>query len=311
MVRPATSRPVTSRPVTFRPVAPDDFEAALELLIADEEHSTGGRSRLGISDLRVWLSGLDYDEDTWLVEEDGRIVALGWHEPEGEVSFAAGAVHPDVRGRGLGAELVARGVARARAAGAARLHYGTIARDKGAPELLTAHGFREVRRFYRMAIEVDGPPSVPSLPAGLAIETFREDEAEAFHHALDDAFQDHWEHHPQPWQEWWKRHRDTPGYDPTLWFVVRDGDEIAAIARNDANRNDGGWVGALGVRRPWRGRGLGKALLLHTFAELHRRGITRVSLGVDAENPTGATRLYQGVGMTVEMEHVIYEKSLA
>jgi ribosomal protein S18 acetylase RimI-like enzyme len=70
-------------------------------------------------------------------------------------------------------------------------------------------------------------------------------------------------------------------------------------------------VGALGVRRPWRGRGLGRALLLRTFAEFRRRGVTRVTLGVDAENPTGATRLYESVGMDVELEAVVYEKTLA
>jgi ribosomal protein S18 acetylase RimI-like enzyme len=65
------------------------------------------------------------------------------------------------------------------------------------------------------------------------------------------------------------------------------------------------------VRRPWRGRGLGRALLLHTFAEFQRRGMNRISLGVDAENPTGATRLYESVGMIVEAEQVVFEKALA
>ena len=95
-----------------------------------------------------------------------------------------------------------------------------------------------------------------------------------------------------------------------MWFVVRDGDEIAATVRNDPDREGGGYVGALGVRRAWRGRGLGRALLLQTFAEFHRRGVHRVTLGVDAESPTGATRLYESVGMTVESETLVFEKSL-
>ena len=70
-------------------------------------------------------------------------------------------------------------------------------------------------------------------------------------------------------------------------------------------------MAALGVRRPWRGRGVGRALLLHTFGEFHRRGVDRVSLGVDAENPTGATRLYESVGMNTVLEQSVYEKSLA
>ena len=95
---------------------------------------------------------------------------------------------------------------------------------------------------------------------------------------------------------------------PRAWG---DGGEIAAVVRNDPDRNGGGLVGALGVRRAWRGRGLGRALLLHTFGEFHRRGTGRVTLGVDSSNPTGATQLYESVGMHVELENVVWEKILA
>jgi mycothiol synthase len=295
----------------FRPITPDELEAAAELLALDEAHTLGRPSRIGLTDLRAWLSGADPEKDTWLVEEDGRFVALGWHEANGDLSFAVGVVHPEARGRGLGGRLVEQATARAREMGAKRLHYAALEPDAGAPALLTGHGFREVRRFYEMGIALDGTPPAPTLPDGLVLDTFRVEEAEAFHAALDEAFQDHWEHHSRPWEEWWAKQQNVPDFDPTLWFVVRDGDEIAATARNDANRNGGGWVGALGVRRTWRGKGLGKALLLHTFGEFHRRGIDRVSLGVDAESPTGATRLYESAGMTVEIEQVVYEKALA
>src|SRR5205807_1650633 len=97
------------------------------------------------------------------------------------------------------------------------------------------------------------------------------------------------------------------GDDRSLWFLVRDGDEIAAIVRNDL-RDTAGYVGIMGVRRPWRGRGLGKALLYRTFHEFVRRGLTRVTLHVDAESPTGATKLYESVGMHVESETVTFER---
>jgi GNAT superfamily N-acetyltransferase len=97
---------------------------------------------------------------------------------------------------------------------------------------------------------------------------------------------------------------------PTLWFLVREGDEIAGVIRNDPERSGGGYVGAVGVRRAWRGNGVGRVLLLRTFAEFYSRGVSRVTLGVDAESPTGATKLYEGVGMTIEMAAVVYEKAL-
>jgi ribosomal protein S18 acetylase RimI-like enzyme len=80
--------------------------------------------------------------------------------------------------------------------------------------------------------------------------------------------------------------------------------------RNYPNRNGGGWVDALGVRRAYRGRGLAKALLYRTFGEFHARGVNRISLGVDAQNPTGATKLYESVGMRPELELVTFEKAL-
>ena len=58
-----------------------------------------------------------------------------------------------------------------------------------------------------------------------------------------------------------------------------------------------GWVGILGVRSPWRRRGLGDALLRASFAALYERGLRRVGLGVDTENVTGALRLYERAGM--------------
>lgn len=296
----------------FRPYRNEDLEAVTALLRADEERSTGRPSRIGTDDLRAWLAGVTLATDTWLAEEDGRPAAFGWHELNADVAFSVGVVDPAHRGRGLGTALVRRAIDRAREAGAARLHYAALADDADAPRLFEAHGLREVRRFYDMAIELEGPPPSPSLPDGLVLDRFRgPEEAQAFHHALDEAFQDHWEHHGRSWEEWWERQTSMPDHDPTLWFVVRDAGEIAATARNDPHRNGGGWVGALGVRRAWRGRGLAKALLLHTFGEFHRRGVNRVSLGVDAENPSGATHLYERVGMVKELEQVVYERALA
>ena len=105
------------------------------------------------------------------------------------------------------------------------------------------------------------------------------------------------------------RRQNAHDVDPTLWFLVRDGDEIAArpqragAKRRRVRRRD---------RRAaaWRGKGIGRALLLRTFAEFYSRGVHRVTLGVDAESPTGATRLYESVGMNVEDAIVVYEKAL-
>jgi mycothiol synthase len=149
------------------------------------------------------------------------------------------------------------------------------------------------------------------LPDGLRVEPFSTELAEAFHAALEEAFADHWEYRPEPFEVWWQRQLAKPEHDPSLWFLVRSEELVVAAARNDPKRSGGGWIGALGVRPDWRGRGLAKTLLLHSFGEFHRRGERRVGLGVDSENATGATKLYESVGMVVDTEQVVWEKLLA
>ncbi len=183
----------------------------------------------------------------------------------------------------------------------------TLGPDTAAAALMTAHGYRDVRHFYEMAIEQTEPPP----PVDLPVETVREEDVQGFHAALDEAFQDHWEHHSTPFDEWWARHKNNPNLDLSVWFMIRDGDEIAAVTRNEGNRNGGGYIGAIGVRRAWRGKGYAKALLLHSFRVFYERGMPRVTLGVDADNPTGATHLYERVGMHVDQEQVVFEKVLA
>jgi GNAT superfamily N-acetyltransferase len=290
--------------MNVRPMSQADFTAVATLL-ADDERAHGGQAEIGSNELREWTSQTDLANGSWLYEDDDGLAAVGWAGVNGEVGFAIGAVHPRVKGRGIGVGLLERSESTLRANPAVkRLHQFALGADAAAAALLTGHGYRDVRRFYEMAIQLDGPPDVPDVP----IESLRKEDARAFHHALDESFQDHWEHHGQPFEEWWRRHNANPNLDLGLWFLIRDGGEIAAVARNEANRNGGGYVGALGVRRAWRGRGYAKALLLHTFREFWNRGMPRITLGVDAESPTGATHLYERVGMHVETENVVFEK---
>lgn len=292
-----------------RPATTNDYEAIVDVIKADEERLLGRPSRLGVDDLREWLSRTNLADDSWLYEDDGRLCAVGWFDrlPGDDVAFAAGIVHPVWKGRGLGAELIERSESRAYHYGSRRLHQFGVGVDAAAAQLFHARGYREVRRFYEMAIELEEAPEVPNL----GIETLDLEDVEEFHTALDEAFQDHWEHHGLPFEEWWERHRGNPNLDLSLWFVIRERGQMAAVSRNEANRNGGGYVAAIGVRRPWRGKGYAKALLLHTFREFFDRGIKRVTLGVDAESPTGATHLYERVGMHVEQENVVFEKSFA
>jgi mycothiol synthase len=251
---------------------------------------------------------LHYSKESWIWQEDGRTVASASYGAQGDVAQIQGIVAD--KGRGLGTEIVERGEAFARTEGAKKILAGAPEADAAARELFVSHGYREVRRFYEMAIELTEEPSELVLPAGLIVDELHDDEYQAFYEALNEAFAEHWEWHETPYDEWLERrqgqHRDERG---PVWFVVRDGDELAAVTRNDASVAGGGYVGAIGVRPAWRGNGLGKALLQRTFAEFWRRGTTRVTLGVDAQNETGAVRLYERVGMHVDSCGVAFERT--
>jgi GNAT superfamily N-acetyltransferase len=287
-----------------RPATRDDFPAIAELFTTADEAILGRPALIDVHEVDAWLGNLSLDTNTWLFEEDGALVAAGFAQLHGEIGLLAGAVRPDRRGLGYGSGLVTRAEQRLREQGAPRFHAWSVAGDELASELFRLRGFTEVRRFWEMEIELgDEPPAAPPV----AIDAFREHDGPAFHAALEEAFADHWEPHSEPFETWWGRQVGRSNYDPTLWFVIRDGGEIAAIARNES-RETSGYVGTLGVRRPWRGRGYGKALLYHTFREFHRRGLRRVTLGVDAASPTGATRLYESVGMHSAREDVVWEK---
>ena len=292
--------------MNIRPATKEDAAAFAELFGSVEEAVLGRPSTLDEQTVYSWWGTVALETNTWLCEENGTLVAGAFAEISESRGVAAGAVRPSAQGRGLGTRLLELVEERLTEQGAERILSFTVAGDEPASELLERHGYREVRRFWDMGIDLEEDPAESTV----AIETFREEDARAFHAANEEAFEDHWEPHPASFESWWERQLARTNYDPSLWFLIRDGDEVAAIARNEM-RETGGYVGSLGVRRAWRGRGYGRALLLHSFREFRRRGATRATLGVDASNATGATQLYESVGMRVEMEAIAWEKRLA
>jgi mycothiol synthase len=293
----------------IRDATADDVERAAALLHA-EEVDLRGHSDWGVEETaHLWrLANL---EATWIVgTTGGTTAAVVVAIDRGGDREAWVTVHPDFTGQGLATALLARTEQRAREAGLRKLKVGAFSENEGARRLFERHGFREARHYYGMRIDFDRPPSTPAWPPGIEVSTFQPEDASAFHQALGESFEDEWGFHQPPFEDWKRERLDAPETDTSLWFVAREGDEIAAVARCDPKREGGGWVGALGVRKPWRKRGIGLALLQHAFVEFHRRGESHVGLGVDTRNASGATRLYERAGMRVINEDVVYEKDL-
>jgi ribosomal protein S18 acetylase RimI-like enzyme len=312
---------------TLRPVRlPDDLEALWEVAVATEGEVLD-EAVTTREEIRATLEGPEADT------VDGIRVAVG---PDGEIlGFVT--IEVDGVGReimldayakpGVGADVLdlllehGVGYSRRHAAGLADatgwiIGAGTFADDTAYAQALMDVGFVPVRRFHRMRVELDPakPVDVPDLPPGVELRVVGEDEAgqRLIHEVIEDAFVDHWRHVPRPWDEWVAFFRNR-GYDPSQWWLVTvDGEPAAAAIGNDTVVDLGsGYVTMLGVRKPYRGRGLGRLLLLTAFADAQRRGRTSLRLGVDTENSTGAPALYASVGMTPAEVIDAYELPLA
>lgn len=293
--------------MNVRPPTPADAEAVAGLVASyDAFHDTTEETTA--DHLRDEWRELDLERDAWLIEVDGRLAGYACVYGRGTERLTTdGYVHPELVGRGVGSAIVRLAEARARERGASRLHNATLHDDAAGCALFETNGYAFVRAFLRMSVELDAPPPVPEVPEGLRLAPFDRGDERPVHAALEEAFEDHWEHTPQDYETWARRRADS---DRTLWWVVKDGDEIAGVAVNDWKRFGAGWVGMLATRRPWRGRGVAQALLLASFGEFFRRGERTVALGVDATNPTGAVRVYERVGMHTIWRADVYEKHL-
>jgi len=185
--------------------------------------------------------------------------------------------------------------------------------DSAAREFFAdADDWRVIRHAFQMRIDFDSELREPEWPKGLTLRNLREGEEERVWAAANDAFADHWDFHPRPFDEWVAFHKDSHRFDPALWWLVEDGEELAALSVNSWHSSGDphyGWIHVLGTRPQWRRRGLATALLLHSFRDFRERGAIRVGLGVDGENTTGAVRLYESVGMHVDRRNDIYERT--
>ena len=234
-------------------------------------------------------------------------------------------VHPDYLGQGVEDTLLAWAESRA-AQAIERIPDGIrFAPRTGFPvqnecfkKLVESRGYKYDRSFYRMVATFDGPPEVPPTPQGIIIRSYNpETEFEAVVHTMLDSFRDHYGFVERPFEEELTHFRHhflgDPIYDPNLWFVAMDGDEMVGISicrAEDYENPEHGFVNELGVRREWRRRGIANALLKTSFAAFYERGKKGAALGVDADSLTGALKIYERAGMRPARQYDNYEKEL-
>lgn len=308
-----------------------DAAAITELLNRGDE-ADGVPWRAGVEEIDNWLGHgndrFDPARDLVMAEVDGRLIGywqVDWVDTfDGPREYRLGGmVDPEWRHRGIGTWLLHESQAHARRLAATRpterpLVFGTWQADsrRGALVLMEREGFTPVRYFFDMVRPTLEDIVVPVLPASLELRPVTPEQHRQMWDADVEAFRDHWGGFDES-EERYAAWAGDPKFDPSLWVVAWDGDEIAGGVVNEVNAVENaafnrkrGWLASVFVRRPWRRRGLATALVARSLIVLRDRGMTSAGLGVDADNPTGALGLYERAGFEVEFRSTAFRKPM-
>jgi ribosomal protein S18 acetylase RimI-like enzyme len=273
----------------LRELRKEDAEQVATLFV----DAFAGARKLNAQEVASWLRDPDLrPENLRVLEEDGRIAGYCDIAPRGEILFI------DLAAPGRWAELLdwAEGQATELGMKTASLF---VPHEHELQDVAVARGYERRRDSLTMEIAFDAPPDDADF-GELEVRTYRDGDREALIAALNDAFSEDpfWQEVTPPRFE--ERFLGRHDFDPTLWFLAWDGAELAGFALDypELGTDTGlGHINWLGVRKPWRRRGLAEALLRRSFSELYARGKHRTALGVDVQNVTGALRVYERVGM--------------
>jgi mycothiol synthase len=264
--------------------------------------------------------------DVILAEVDGRVVACAGEARvvrDGVPMFETwGHVDPAFRRRGIGSALLAWNVRRSRERAAVLEPGQPVVVQAHADEgeagnmaLLAAHGFERVRRFFLMRRDLTAPTPAAPLPEGLEVRPVTPDQHRAIHDAQAEAFRDHWGSR-EPSEHDFEVTHGLKELDTGLWVVAWDGGQVAGVVENwiypEENAELGvarGWLDSISVRRPWRRRGLARALTAASLTRLREAGMVEGMLGVDATNPHGAFGLYEGLGFEISRREAVLRRT--
>jgi len=274
------------------------------------------------------LLNCDPYQDMLFAEVAGQVVAYSrvfWEQlSEGiRIYSSYGNVHPDWRRRGIGAAMLTYNQARLRQI--ARQHPQDGARffqswaadsEKGANALLETQGYQPARYELELVRDLSEPFPEALLPEGLEIRPVEKEHIWQIFHAADEAFEDHWGYRPLTEKEY-EGWMNDPNFRPELWKVAWDGDQVAGSVQNfyipeenQAFNRKRGYTEGISTRRPWRRRGLASALIVESMRMFKEMGMTETAHGVDAQNTSGALRVYQRLGYRIFKQHTIYRKSM-
>lgn len=275
------------------------------------------------------LVNCDPERDIVLAEVDGELAAYArvfWSElVEGGRSYECfGFIDPRWRRRGIGTAMHRHNEARLREIAAAHPDVSpkwfaseSIDADPGNAALLRGAGYQPVRYFYDMVAPTLVGLEPPPMPEGIEVRQASREQYRTIWEANVEAFRDHWGETEPTEMDWKRFEADPDNADPRLWRIGWDGDQVAGVVittvpaeENEKHGRARVWVEDVSVRRPWRRRGLARALLARSMVAARDEGFTSAGLGVDTANPTGALGLYESLGFAPDRSFTAFRKPL-
>jgi mycothiol synthase len=274
------------------------------------------------------LENCDPQTDMLLAEVDGRLIAYGriwWDELADGIRLyhPFGFLHPDWRHKGLGSALWEAGERRVRQIAAGHpqqtpkyFQVEPFESEKDLISLLERSGYRPARYETHMRRNLAEPFPEAPMPSGLEVRPVRPEHIRPIFEASNEAFRDHWASRDESEEEF-KAQQERPTFCPELWKVAWEGDQIASVIHNFVDekenqeyRRQRGYTEGICTRRPWRKRGLARALLVQSMQMFKQLGMTETALSVDAENLSGALQLYESVGYRQVKQQIVYRKPI-
>ena len=265
-------------------------------------------------------------KDMLFAQVDDQIIAYSrvrWHKEFGGrmIYVHFGFILPEWRRQGIGRAMLRYNQARLRKIATnhknnPHRYFESYSSDSeiASTKLLKSEGYTQNRHFYRMVRpHLENIPAAP-MPDGLELRPVEPDHYQLICDASNEAFRDHWGY-SEDWQLKVDELTDSPHFDPSLWKVAWDGDQIAGMVLTYINQDENqeynrkrGWTEDICVRRPWRRRGLASSLIAHSLRMLKDLGMEQAALGVDTQNLSGALRLYERMGYKPDKRYDTYRK---
>ena len=279
------------------------------------------------------LHNCDPYQDMIFVEVDGEVAGYSrveWNMTDaGELlGFQIAFLLPEWRRRGIGRAILHFTENRLREIAERLISEGQVPADAprffeswvsdtevGKEAFVVSEGYTPVRYAFSMSRSLAEPVEVTPMPEGLEIRPVPLEHYRTVWDASQEAFRDHWGYFPAPEEEY-QKWLNFEEFQPELWKVAWDGDQVAGMVLNFVNKLENveynrkrGYTEGISVRRPWRKRGLARSLLTRSLQMFKEMGMEEAALGVDAENLSGALRLYESVGFKVYKRHTTYRKA--